>query len=60
MKLHMKYAAIAASIVLLAIGTTACKRADNSSDAGSSAVGASGTMSAPATPGAMGASGASQ
>jgi hypothetical protein len=66
MKLTRKHIAIAASVVLLAIGAPGCKRADNSTDAGSAATGASATMNNPAAAGAMSpgstaaASGASQ
>lgn len=67
MKLTRKHFAIATSVVLLAIGAPGCKRAANSSDAGSATTGASGTMNSPAagagamsSGGAATASGASQ
>ncbi|RDJ97314.1 hypothetical protein [Paraburkholderia lacunae] len=66
MKLTRKHIAIVASVVLLAMGAPGCKRADNSTDAGAAATGASGTMNNPAAAGAMSpgsaaaASGASQ
>jgi hypothetical protein len=66
MKLTRKHIAIAASVVLLAMGAPGCKRADNSTDAGAAATGASAMMNNPAAAGAMSpgsaaaASGASQ
>ncbi|TCG03211.1 hypothetical protein BZM27_50185 [Paraburkholderia steynii] len=66
MKLTSKHLVIAASVVMLAMVAPGCKRADNSTDAGGPAMGASGTMNNPAATGTMSpggpaaASGASQ
>jgi len=49
---------IAASLVVLAAGTSGCKRADTTSDSGGA--GMSNSASTPAAAGAMAASGASQ
>jgi hypothetical protein len=50
---------IAASVVLLAFGTTACKKAENSSTDTGAAAGSSGAMAGPAATGTpLGASGA--
>ena len=57
MKTTMRNVLIAVTVAMLAVGTSACKRADNSSDAGTpgAASGAMGPASGPAV-----ASGASQ
>lgn len=58
MKPILRNALIAASLVVLAAGTSGCKRADTSSDTGST--GMSNSASTPAAAGVMAASGASQ
>ncbi|HEY4352294.1 MAG TPA: hypothetical protein VGN31_13775 [Paraburkholderia sp.] len=50
---------IAASVVMLACGTVACKKADNSSTDTGVAAGSSGAMSGPAAAAASGTLGAS-
>ncbi|MGF6300946.1 hypothetical protein OKW43_000801 [Paraburkholderia sp. WC7.3g] len=55
MKLTARHFVIAASVVLLAMGASGCKRADNSSATSGAAAGSSGPMANPAATGAMGA-----
>ncbi|MBB5447362.1 hypothetical protein HDG38_006000 [Paraburkholderia sp. WSM4177] len=57
MKLTARHFVVAASVVLLAMSASGCKRADNSSETSGAAAGSSGTMTNPAATGSMGASG---